>query len=195
MKKLISLFLITMFLHSLVIGNCPVSALDKMIRDPAKRETLAIADEYRLAPNDTLEIKITNQKNMDTKQIIAPDGSISLPILGRVTASGQTLAEFSSYLTKEFSKYVQNPQIIIYLTPRPIYIIQHNLDKNTWEVKEAKTIEEAYAYAGKDYKGEIHYGDVIHVYTSTAPDWWADNWYRMITGAAVLVGIYATLHK
>jgi protein involved in polysaccharide export with SLBB domain len=178
MKKPISLFLMILFIiSSFGFGRS------------------AFADEYRLAPNDILEIKITNQKNLDTKQAIAPDGSISLPLLGHVGASGQTLTEFNAYLTSEFSKYLQNPQIVVYLTPRPIYVIQHNQEKNTWEVKDAKTIEEARAYAGKDYKGDIHYGDVINVNTSESPNWVADNWYRIITGTAVVVGIYATLHK
>jgi protein involved in polysaccharide export with SLBB domain len=178
MKKTISLFLMILFIiSSFGFGHSSFAA------------------EYVLAPGDQLEIKITNQKNLDTKQAIAPDGSISLPLLGHVVASGQTLAEFNNYLTSEFSKYLQNPQIVVYLTPRPIYVIQHNQEKNTWEVKDAKTIEEARAYAGKDYKGEIHYGDVINVNTSESPNWVADNWYRMITGTAVVVGIYATLHK
>jgi hypothetical protein len=155
----------------------------------------AFASEYTLAPTDTIEIKIISRKDLDTKQAIAPDGSVSLPLLGHVVASGETLAEFNSYLTSEFSKYIENPLIVVYLTPRPIYVIQHNLDKNTWEVKEAKTIDEARAFAGKNYKGDIHYGDVIHVDTSTEPDWVADNWYRILTGTAVVVGIYATLHK
>jgi len=178
MKKSICLFLIILFLSS-AFG----------IRHSA------FAAEYTLAPGDQLEVRIVGHKELDTKQAIAPDGSISLPLLGHVAASGQTLAEFNSYLTSEFSKYFENPQIVVYLTPRPIYVIQHNLEKNTWEVKDAKTIEEARAYAGKDYKGEIHYGDVIHVDTSTEPNWISDNWYRIITGTAVVVGIYATLHK
>jgi len=177
MKKLISICLLIVFNLTFVIGH------------------LSLADEYRLAPNDTLEIKIVAHKELDTKQAIAPDGSISLPLLGTVTASGQTFTDLNKYLTSGFSKYIENSQVIVYLTPRPIYVIQHNLEKNSWEVKEAKTIEEARAYAGKDYKGEIHYGDVIHVDTSEAPNWVSDNWYRMITGTAVVVGIYATLHK
>lgn len=157
--------------------------------------TLVYAYEYALATNDLLEVKILNQKDMDTKQTIAPDGTISLPFLGRVQAQGKTLSEFQAYLTTEFAKYINKPQLVVYLTPRSIYVIQRNLDKNTWDVKEAKSIEEARAFAGKDYDKQINYGDVIEVNVSREPNWWADNWYRILTGTAVVVGIYATLNK
>jgi hypothetical protein len=157
--------------------------------------SLAYAYEYTLATNDLLEVKILNQKDMDTKQTIAPDGTIALPFLGRVQAQGKTLNEFQAYLTIEFAKYVDKPQLVVYLTPRSIYVVQHDLKKNTWDVKEAKNIEEARAYAGKDFKGDIKYGDIINVNVSEEPDWWENNWYKVLTGAAVAVGIYETLKK
>jgi polysaccharide export outer membrane protein len=51
----------------------------------------ASASEYVLAPNDQLEIKIIGQSDLDTKQTIAPDGSISLPLIGRILAGGKTM--------------------------------------------------------------------------------------------------------
>ncbi|MFH1683982.1 MAG: hypothetical protein ABIA67_03780, partial [Candidatus Margulisiibacteriota bacterium] len=71
----------------------------------------------------------------------------------------------------------------------------HDIKKNTWDVKEAKSIEEARALAGKDYSGDINYGDIITTETGKGPDWWEDNWYKVLTGTAVAVGIYATLNK
>lgn len=156
---------------------------------------LGFAAEYVLAPSDQLEIRIISQKDLDTKQIVAPDGTISLPLLGRVAAQGQTLSAFNNKLTSDFSKYIRNPQVIVYLTPRPIYVIQHDVRKNTWDVKEAKSVDEARALAGKDYAGDIKNGDIVSVEVSQKPDWWEDNWYKVLTGAAVLVGGYATLHR
>jgi hypothetical protein len=177
MKKTISVILIIILHLTFVIGH------------------LSFAAEYMLAPNDQLEIKIISQKDLDTKQTIAPDGTISLPLLGRITAQGQTLNSFDKYLTAEFSKYVDKPQVVVYLTPRPIYVIQHDVKKNAWDVKEAKSIDEAKALAGRNYTGEIKHGDIVSVEVSEKPDFWEQNWYKIITGTAVLVGIYATLHR
>lgn len=37
--------------------------------------------------------------------------------------------------------------------------------------------------------------NVYHVSMGTKPDFWEANWHKIITATAVLVGIYATLHK
>lgn len=177
MKKFISVILIIILHLTFVIGN------------------LSFASEYILAPNDQLEIKVINHKDFDTKQSIAPDGSISLPLIGRITAQGQTLNSFDKYLAAEFSKYIDKPQVVVYLTPRPTYVIQHDVRKNTWDVKEAKSVDEAKALAGRDFTGQISNGGIVSVEVSQKADFWEDNWYKVLTATAVAVGIYATLHK
>jgi len=161
----------------------------------------ALAGDYMLAPNDQLEVKIIGQKDLDTKQAVAPDGTISLPLLGSVTAQGQTLSNFKKYLSAEFARYIKNPQVVVFLTPRPIYVIQHDVKKNTWDVKEAKSIDEARAYLVIPTSDvglrtlDIKHGDIVSVEVGQKPDFWEDNWYKVLTATAVAVGIYATLHK
>jgi len=176
MKKSICSFLIILFLSS-----------------SFGLKNSAFAADYYLAPSDILEIKIIGQKELDTRQAIAPDGTVSLPLLGRVTAQGQTLKGFNEQLSAEFAKYIKNPQVVVYLTPRPIYVIQHDLRKNTWDVKEARSVDEARALAGRDYAEEIRAGDVVSVEVGKKADWWEDNWYKVLTGVAVAVGMYTTL--
>jgi len=179
MKKTICLLLITCFL--IPILQIPI-----------------FAAEYVLAPGDTLDIKIIGKKDLDTKQTIAPDGTISLPFLGRVEARGQTLREFNSHLKSAFSKYIANAQVVVFLTPRPIYIIQHDVKKNVWDVKKAESVDEARAYLGPPDKGDyrgLKHGDIVSVDVSQKPDFFEANWYKIITAGAVLVGIYATLNR
>ncbi|MBU0687729.1 MAG: polysaccharide biosynthesis/export family protein [Candidatus Margulisbacteria bacterium] len=177
MKKSICILLIMSFLLGLNLSS------------------IGFAADYTLAPDDILEVKIINRKDLNTKQTIAPDGSISLPLIGRTIAGGKTLDELNSSLVTEFKKYIQNPQVVVFLDPRPIYIVQHDVRKNTWDVKEASSIEEARALAGKDYTGTIAYGETITVEVNKKPDWWEDNWYKVLTGVAVVAGVYATLNR
>ncbi len=176
MKRLISSLLVLSFMFSIL--SFRVSA-----------------ESYTLAPGDTLEVKIIGKPKFDTKQSIAPDGKINLPLIGRLAIQGYTMDKLTEYLNEEFSLYLVKPQVIIYLIPRPIYIIQHDIKKNIWEVKEAKSIEEARALAGKDYKGEIKHGDIITVKVSRKADFFEANWYKIITAVAVLAGTYATLNR
>jgi len=92
---------------------------------------LGFCSDYTLAPGDQLEVCLIGQKDLDTKQTIAPDGSISLPLVSRVIAEGKTLKSMNEYLVSEYSKYVKNPQVVISLTPRPIYVIQHDVRQYT----------------------------------------------------------------
>jgi len=156
---------------------------------------MGVAAEYVLGPNDQLEINVISQPDLTTRQVVTPDGTISLPVIGRIKVEGLTLRQLDEYLTSEFTKYIEKPKVIVYLTARPIYIIQHDVKKNTWDVKEAKSIDEAKALAGRNYAGEIKQGDIVSVEVSEKPDWWENNWYKVLTGTAVAVGIYATFNK
>ncbi len=195
MKKPICIFLIILFLSSCLPAGTAAFGISLPSEALAKEGHSAFAAEYLLAPNDSLDIRIIGQDKLATKQAIAPDGSLSLPLLGRVVASGKTLKDFNEELSKGFSKYVDNPQVVISLTPRPIYVIQHDVRKNTWEVKEAKSVEEARAMAGKNFIGDISYGDIINVEVGKKPDFLEENWYKVITGTAVLIGIYSALQR
>jgi hypothetical protein len=183
MKKGICVFLI--ILHSLVIGNW----------------SLVIADEYILGPYDTLKLEVVNHPELKTEQTVTPDGQVSLPLLGVVPVRGKSIRGLQQFLTEGYQAYIEKPQLTINLTPRPIYVVQYDLKKNTWEVKKAGSIDEARAFAGLapsiveglDPTLTIEHGNVYKVTMSKKADWWEDNWYKVITATAVLVGIYSTV--
>ena len=171
MKKCICLFLIILFLNS------------------------AFASEYCLGSYDTIELEIVNHPELKTKQTVTPDGQASFPILGVVAIEGQTFKGLQKLLTDRYSAYIDNPQLVINLTPKPIYVVQYDLKKDTWEVKMAKSVDEARAYADIDPTLTIEHGNIYKVTMSKKPDFFENNWYKIITGTAVLVGIYSTLKR
>ena len=85
-----------------------------------------------------------------------------------------------------------NSNIILAETQKPIFVVIHNLKTNIFETKTAQTIPEARALAG-NYTGEIPTNNIIEVYTGRAPDFWEDNWYKVLSGLAVATGIYNSL--
>ena len=175
MKKAISVILITILHLTFVIGN------------------LSLATEYKLGPYDTLELEVVNHPELKTKQTVTPDGQASLPILGVLPVEGQTLKGLQQALTEKYAAYLKNPQLTINLTPRPIYVVQYDLRKDTWEVKKAGSVDEAKAYTDLDPTLSIEHGNVYKVSMGTRPDWWENNWYKVLTASAVAVGIYSSL--
>jgi protein involved in polysaccharide export with SLBB domain len=167
---------------------------------------------YRLSPNDTLEIHVIGRDELTTKQTITPDGTISVPILGRIVVSGKTLFELDSLLESGFSKMVKAPSVVTYLIQEnesvnavPIYLVIQDLKKETWSVKEAKTVSEALAWtAGQDFWVNgvkvsrsatlqapplIQPGDTVLVKMGEKPSFWEANWYKVLTSLAVVSGI------
>ena len=113
--------------------------------------TPLLAIDYTLSTGDKLEVRVLGQAQLDTIQTIAPDGSVSLPIMGRVQASGLTLKTLQEKIKKDFAKFAPKSNVVVLLTPRtipveepkPIYVVIHNLKTNTYETKTAKTVTEA----------------------------------------------------
>lgn len=192
MKKIISVITVLVF----VFCNIP----------------FAIANEYRIGPYDILEISVLNHSELAAKATITPDGQISLPLLGFVEVQGKTLRGLDAFLTERYSAYIQDPHLVINLTPKPIYIIQYDRKKMDWDVRTAKSIDEAQAYMGNvsplsrgdvaspelvegsSDRGVIH-GGIYKVNSGKEPDWWEDNWYKVLTATAVVVGVISTTRK
>ena len=173
MKKIILIFLITIFTSLCLL--------------PSGSHAVA---QYRLASGDELEILILNKPELNTKQVISPNGKISLPLVpDRVYVATMTPNEAQEFIKAELAKVIHNPDIVVNLKPRSIYVVQHFLKTDTIVYNKAATIDEAKAYAGEGYTKEIHYGDVINVNVGTTPTWWDNNWVAVIATIAVVVGV------
>lgn len=53
----------------------------------------ALADAYRFQPGDTLQISVWQEPKLDREVVVAPDGSISAPLVGRVMAGRRTAGQ------------------------------------------------------------------------------------------------------
>ena len=174
--------------------------------------TPVLCDDYRLQAKDVLEIHVIGRDELTTKQTITPDGTISVPILGRIVVSGKTLFELDNLLESGFAKMVKAPSVVTYLIQEkddkkdtPIFVVIQDLKKETWSVKEAKTVSEALAWtAGQDFWVNgvkvlrsatltapplIQPGDTVLVKMGEKPSFWEANWYKVLTSLAVVSGI------
>lgn len=71
---------------------------------------------YRVGPGDLLELKVFEVKELDQVVRVSEDGSITLPLLGRVVVEGLTQEGVVLKLTGMLqAKYVKNPQVTIFI--------------------------------------------------------------------------------
>ena len=71
---------------------------------------------YRVGPGDLLELNVFQVEELSQTVRVSEDGSITLPLLGRVLAEGLTQEGVVQKLTGLLqAKYVKNPQVTIFI--------------------------------------------------------------------------------
>ena len=76
----------------------------------------AFVRAYRIGPGDLLELKVFQVEELSQTVRVSEDGSITLPLLGRVVVEGLTQEGVVQKLTGLLqAKYVKNPQVTIFI--------------------------------------------------------------------------------
>jgi polysaccharide export outer membrane protein len=76
----------------------------------------AFVRAYRVGPGDLLELKVFEVDQLSQTVRVSEDGSLTLPLLGRVVVEGLTQEGVVQKLTQLLSaKYVKNPQVTIFI--------------------------------------------------------------------------------
>jgi polysaccharide export outer membrane protein len=70
-------------------------------------------EDYRLGPGDKLRVEVFEQDQLSQSVQVRPDGKITLPFVGDVTAAGQTSVELGQALTASLKEYVINPVVTV----------------------------------------------------------------------------------
>jgi polysaccharide export outer membrane protein len=74
----------------------------------------ASAQEYKLGTGDVLRITVYGQDDLSKEYQVAPDGTVSFPLIGRVTADGLTAAALAERVRVLLEKdYLVNPQVAV----------------------------------------------------------------------------------
>ena len=96
----------------------PPGAINPGSTDLANEET-----DYTLGAGDQIALNIFQVEEYSGNYPVLVDGTISLPLVGRVNVTGLTLKETSEKVSKKYSTYLKRPIITVGLvTPRPLKI-------------------------------------------------------------------------
>jgi polysaccharide biosynthesis/export protein len=69
--------------------------------------------DYRIAPRDILQITVFQVQDLNNTVQVSEDGTVTLPLVGKVQLSGETSYEAEQTLAGKFRKYLQSPQVSI----------------------------------------------------------------------------------
>ncbi|MGL5880958.1 MAG: polysaccharide biosynthesis/export family protein, partial [Xenococcaceae cyanobacterium] len=91
---------------------------------PATGASIPVGEtDYTLGAGDLLRIDIFQVKDYSGQYPVLVDGTVSLPLIGRIQAEGQTLKDLSDQIAQKYSTYLRRPIITVGLvTARPLKI-------------------------------------------------------------------------
>ena len=79
---------------------------------------------YFLGPGDEIQLNVFDHEEFDGRKVVLPDGTITLPLIGRVRAADRTIPELINYLETRLDSWLKRrPTVTISLTKtRPLLI-------------------------------------------------------------------------
>ena len=69
--------------------------------------------DYRIGPEDVLDIAVWNNAAISRTVPVRPDGKISLPLLNDVQAAGLTPMQLRDILNKKLAEYIPTPEVSV----------------------------------------------------------------------------------
>ena len=107
--------------------------------------------EYRLGPEDVIEVFVWKEPELSTTVTIRPDGRISLPLANELEASGKTAADLQTEITARLSKYVVERVVNVMVkqvNSLKISVLGEVRRPDVYRIKNRVTVLDAIAMAG-----------------------------------------------
>lgn len=80
---------------------------------PVEKSSLIVTRDYIIGPEDVLEITVWRNQELSRQVQVRPDGRISLPLIGDVTAVGKTPMQLTAEISTKLKEYKESPTVAI----------------------------------------------------------------------------------
>ena len=129
-----------------------LAVLSVWAQQPANRPDKNRHAEYVLGPDDTISIRVTDAEEITDKPLrIGSSGTITLPMVGRVEASGRTAEQLEKELKERFKTYFRNPEVSVNVVEQhsqPVAVFGEVGAPGLQQLQGRKTLTEVLAQAG-----------------------------------------------
>jgi polysaccharide biosynthesis/export protein len=135
--------------------------------DPASRE-------YRIGPQDVLQIVVWQNADLSRTVPVRPDGLISLPLLNDIPAAGFTTMQLRENLRQRLEKYMPSAEVsvlVMEVNSFQVTVIGAVQRPERYTLKRPTTVLEALALAG----GFKDFADTERVVVLRAEAVWVDG--------------------
>jgi polysaccharide export outer membrane protein len=123
-------------------------APDQVLTPPVRRG----GSDYKVGRQDLLEIKVFDLEELNQTVRVADDGSITVPLLGRLQVAGLTKGELEALLARLLEeRFVRDPQVTIFVKEyesKKVAVSGAVKKPGTYEMLGEKTLLEMISQAG-----------------------------------------------
>ncbi|MET0655900.1 MAG: XrtA/PEP-CTERM system exopolysaccharide export protein [Pseudoxanthomonas sp.] len=83
---------------------------------PPLQATATAVDSYKIGVDDIVQVSVWRNPELGITVPVRPDGMISVPLVGDVSAGGHTPAEVAKDIQTKLASFVRDPQVAVILT-------------------------------------------------------------------------------
>jgi polysaccharide export outer membrane protein len=140
----------TIFITVVFIAGCLSSALaQRPALNPIAR---AYGEsEFRLGPDDVVEVFVYKEQELSTTVVVRPDGKISLPLIGELSVSGKTAVELQKEIAQKLFQYISQPTVNVIVkevNSAKVSVLGEVKTPGVYKIKDRSTVLDAVALAG-----------------------------------------------
>jgi polysaccharide export outer membrane protein len=118
---------------------------------PTRAPSQAAGNDFRIGPEDVLDIAVWNNPAMSRTTPVRPDGMISLPLLNDIQAAGLTPMQLRDAITAKLTEYLPNPEVSVIVREVnhfKVSVLGEVKKPGRYEFKGQATVLDAIAMAG-----------------------------------------------
>jgi len=121
-------------------------------KEPPIVPAVAYGDsEFRLGPDDVIEVSVYQDKELSTTVPVRPDGKVSLPLIGEMPASGKTAKELQKEIAQGLKQFISEPAVTVSVkevnSPK-VSVLGEVKNPGIYKIKDRATVLDAVALAG-----------------------------------------------
>src|SRR6201991_4864901 len=83
---------------------------------PKPADDAQAVNTYLIGVDDQLQITVWHNPDLSVSVPVRPDGKITVPLVGDVSAGGRTTEQVSAEIQQKLGQYIRDPQVAVILT-------------------------------------------------------------------------------
>jgi polysaccharide export outer membrane protein len=136
---------------SMSAGGCSLFNSSSVEKKVVPRPPVQNVDPYVIGRDDELEIIVWTQPQLSGKVIVASDGTIAMPLIGRVPAAGLTPDLLKADLEKRYARYVHGASATVRVSDpasHVFYVLGEVNKPGVYKLHSSEVLSQALAEAG-----------------------------------------------